>query len=253
MCIRAEERMMNGRNKDDWNTAPLSFWLEQARSRYSASRNRHAVGFSHRDRTKGIRTKISASFCKHLSHFFSIVYSNLILIDQEWIPGPAGLNQRLQHREQILVQGKCWVEGRQSDHTIQSIPSLVLTSLPLGLEQKLQVGPASSSLSKARCKSRCHATAMRASESELVSYHKNIQEWTNIWNLSTPRSCNPGSNRKNEETQRGLGGCFVCTYRSLWACELRTWTLVIIHFVLNIQSCVPLGLRAELWLKCCYY
>lgn len=108
------------------------------------------------------------------------------------------------------MQGKCWVEGRQSDHTIQSIPSLVLTSLPLGLEQKLQVGPASSSLSKARCKSRCHATAMRASESELVSYHKNIQEWTNIWNLSTPRSCNPGSNRKNEETQRGLGGCFVC-------------------------------------------
>lgn len=145
------------------------------------------------------------------------------------------------------MQGKCWVEGRQSAHTVQSIPSLVLTSLPLGLEQKLQVGPASSSLSKARCKSRCHATAMRASESELVSYHKNIQEWTNIWNLSTPRSCNPGSNRKNEER-----GCFVCMYRSLWACELRTRTLVIIHFGRNVQSCAPLSVQAGLCPQGCY-
>lgn len=46
----------------------------------------------------------------------------------------------------------------------------------------------------------------RASENELVSHHKNIQEGTSSWNLSTPRSCYAGSNRQSEEA-KGAGEC----------------------------------------------
>ena len=47
----------------------------------------------------------------------------------------------------------------------------------------------------------------RASENELVSHHKNIQEGTSSWNLSTPRSCYAGSNRQSEEA-KGAGELF---------------------------------------------
>lgn len=45
----------------------------------------------------------------------------------------------------------------------------------------------------------------RASENELVSHLKNIQEGTSSWNLSAPRSCYAGSNRQSEEAEGGLG------------------------------------------------
>ena len=40
-----------------------------------------------------------------------------------------------------------------------------------------------------------------ASENELISHHKNIQEGTSSWNLSAPRSCYAGSNRQSEEAE----------------------------------------------------
>lgn len=46
----------------------------------------------------------------------------------------------------------------------------------------------------------------RASENELVSHHKNIQEGTKIWNLSTPSFCYAGSNRQSEESERDVEG-----------------------------------------------
>lgn len=55
-----------------------------------------------------------------------------------------------------------------------------------------------------------------ASENELVSHHKNIQEGTSSWNLSAPRSCYAGSNRQSEEAERGRGAIVrVC---SRWVC-----------------------------------
>ena len=51
----------------------------------------------------------------------------------------------------------------------------------------------------------------RASENELVSHHKNIQEGTGSWNLSAPRSCYAGSNRQSEEAEGGWGGSCACT------------------------------------------
>lgn len=58
--------------------------------------------------------------------------------------------------EEVVGRG----ESRRPN-TIRPVPSLPLTfSLPLGLELELLVGAASSSVSNARCKSRCHATAM---------------------------------------------------------------------------------------------
>lgn len=41
-----------------------------------------------------------------------------------------------------------------------------------------------------------------ASENELVSHHKNIQEGTGSWNLSAPRSCYAGSHRQSEDAER---------------------------------------------------
>lgn len=52
-----------------------------------------------------------------------------------------------------------------------------------------------------------------ASENELVSHHKNIQEGTSSWNLSAPRSCYAGSNRQSEDAEGGRGEAVVrvCT------------------------------------------
>lgn len=70
-----------------------------------------------------------------------------------------------------------------------------------------------------------------ASENELVSHHKNIQEGTSIWNLSAPRSCYAGSNRQSEETGGWGGGGGGCMYWSRWVCEFG---LVHEHMVFSV-------------------
>lgn len=58
-----------------------------------------------------------------------------------------------------------------------------------------------------------------ASENELVSHHKNIQEGTSSWNLSTPRSCYAGSNHQSEEAGGGRGAIVcICTVISRCVC-----------------------------------
>lgn len=241
MCIQAGERMMNGRNTQHNCLSD--------RRRIDPDSLHPLLDMQLDFLIVALSQALKLKFQLHSVNTFCISFQLCILISL-WLT---------RHKFQILLVSisTCstgsilWCRGSVGQregsqlNTVQSVPSLVLTSLPLGLEQKLQVGPASSSLSKARCKSRCHATAMRASGSELVSYHKNIQEWTNIWNLSTPRSCNPGSNRKNEETQKGVGRLFCVYGRGFASVWVRTWTLVIIYFVLGDESCVLLSLQAD--------
>lgn len=241
MCIQAGERMMNGRN------AQHNCLSDRRKIDPDSLHPRLDMQLDFLIVIKSQASKLK--FQLHSVNTFCISFQLFILISV-WLT---------RHTFQILLVSistcstgsRLWCRGSVGQregsqlNTVQSVPSLVLTSLPLGLEQKLQVGPASSSLSKARCKSRCHATAMQATGSELVSYHKNIQEWTNIWNLSTPRSCNPGSNRKNEETQKGVGRLFCVYVRGFAGVWVRTWTLVIIYFVPGDESCVLLSLQAD--------
>ena len=152
MWIEAGERKMKRRNKDESNTGPyLSFWLEHHRILHSphpgaeqntcswllSKRTMHTHARTHarththththahtltHTHTISLYTfnscshplKKPSSFPKCPSHLSPTAHPHLSQLEQNQIPSPTGLNQLLQHQEQIMVQGKWWAEGKQA-------------------------------------------------------------------------------------------------------------------------------------------
>lgn len=149
-------------------------------------------------------TKNPTSFPRLPSNFFPASHPGPSQIEQDRVVAPTGLNQA---KSASAAPGPNYgggeavgrAEARSPTQYSRFAHSLQLTPCLLAWNFYCEL---------AQLPDRCRMPDVRvvvmlllcgASENELVSHHKNIQEGTNSWNLSASRSYYAGSNRQSKK------------------------------------------------------